>query len=186
MSLINSLLIFFEIMSQEVSTVVKQSLPKKEPSTIKETHSTASSEFTSPSPSSICYIKSKDARSALERAKTEECRKKIRNITCLAQAGKLYDTGIKNSCPIGRNPAKQFQHVPYEKGKGPLPRIAFLLSVHGRAVRQLQRLFKTIYQSDHFYIIHVDVVSHYNNLLFALCNECYFLFRDQTIFIVRL
>lgn len=76
--------------------------------------------------------------------------------------------------------------MPYEKEKGPLPRIAFLLSVHGRAVRQLQRLFKTIYQSDHFYIIHVDAVSHYS-LLFALCNECDFLlFRDQTIFIVRL
>ncbi|ERE77322.1 xylosyltransferase 2-like protein [Cricetulus griseus] len=35
-------------------------------------------------------------------------------------------------------------------------RIAFVLVVHGRASRQLQRMFKAIYHKDHFYYIHVD------------------------------
>lgn len=37
-------------------------------------------------------------------------------------------------------------------------RIAFVLVVHGRASRQLQRMFKSIYHKDHFYYIHVDKV----------------------------
>lgn len=38
-------------------------------------------------------------------------------------------------------------------------RVAFVLIVHGRAVRQLKRLLKAIYHKDHFYYIHVDKVS---------------------------
>jgi protein xylosyltransferase len=108
------------------------------------------------SPIHYCDIKSKDAKSAIDRAKTETCRNMIRNVTCRDQRGELYDPTIKNACPLGRNPARQFEHVPYDKGKGPLPRIVFLLSVNGRAVRQVQRLFKAIYHSDHYYFIHVD------------------------------
>lgn len=37
-------------------------------------------------------------------------------------------------------------------------RVAFVLVVHGRATRQLQRLIKAIYHRDHFYYIHVDKV----------------------------
>lgn len=37
-------------------------------------------------------------------------------------------------------------------------RIAYVLVVHGRASRQLQRMFKAIYHKDHFYYIHVDKV----------------------------
>lgn len=37
-------------------------------------------------------------------------------------------------------------------------RVAFVLMVHGRAVRQLQRLIKAIYHRDHYYYIHVDKV----------------------------
>lgn len=37
-------------------------------------------------------------------------------------------------------------------------RIAFMLVVHGRAARQVQRLFKAIYHTSHFYYIHVDQV----------------------------
>ncbi|KAL8175428.1 UNVERIFIED_CONTAM: Xylosyltransferase 1 [Gekko kuhli] len=40
-------------------------------------------------------------------------------------------------------------------------RIAFVLVVHGRASRQLQRMFKAIYHKDHFYYIHVDKRSNY-------------------------
>lgn len=38
-------------------------------------------------------------------------------------------------------------------------RVAFVLMVHGRAVRQLKRLLKAIYHKDHFYYIHVDKVG---------------------------
>lgn len=38
-------------------------------------------------------------------------------------------------------------------------RVAFVLMVHGRAVRQLRRLIKAIYHRDHYYYIHVDKVS---------------------------
>lgn len=37
-------------------------------------------------------------------------------------------------------------------------RVAFVLMVHGRAVRQLKRLLKAIYHKDHYYYIHVDKV----------------------------
>lgn len=38
-------------------------------------------------------------------------------------------------------------------------RVAFVLMVHGRAVRQLKRLIKAIYHRDHYYYIHVDKVA---------------------------
>lgn len=38
-------------------------------------------------------------------------------------------------------------------------RVAFVLMVHGRAIRQLKRLIKAIYHRDHYYYIHVDKVS---------------------------
>lgn len=37
-------------------------------------------------------------------------------------------------------------------------RVAFVLMVHGRSVRQLRRLIKVIYHRDHYYYIHVDQV----------------------------
>ncbi|KAF7242925.1 Xylosyltransferase 1, partial [Varanus komodoensis] len=40
-------------------------------------------------------------------------------------------------------------------------RIAYVLVVHGRASRQLTRMFKAIYHKDHFYYIHVDKRSSY-------------------------
>ncbi|KAL2076553.1 hypothetical protein ACEWY4_027850 [Coilia grayii] len=40
-------------------------------------------------------------------------------------------------------------------------RIAFMLVVHGRASRQIQRLFKAIYHASHFYYIHIDQRSNY-------------------------
>lgn len=38
-------------------------------------------------------------------------------------------------------------------------RIVFLLTLNGRAIRQVRRLLKIIYDRDHYYYIHVDVVS---------------------------
>lgn len=41
----------------------------------------------------------------------------------------------------------------------PKVRIAFLLTLNGRAVRQVHRLLKLLYGEEHFYYIHVDSVS---------------------------
>lgn len=38
-------------------------------------------------------------------------------------------------------------------------RIAYMLVVHGRAIRQLKRLIKAVYHQEHFFYIHVDKVS---------------------------
>lgn len=106
-----------------------------------------------------CEPKGKDAISALERAKSSECKQKIHDIICLSQADLIYNSSLKNECPIGKNPAKQFKFIPYDEGKGPGIRIVFLLSIHGRAVREVKRLFKAVYHVDHYYYIHVDYVS---------------------------
>lgn len=37
-------------------------------------------------------------------------------------------------------------------------RIAYMLVVHGRAIRQLKRLIKAVYHQQHFFYIHVDKV----------------------------
>ena len=105
-----------------------------------------------------CTPTDKDALSAIGRARTKGCQEYIRNISCLAEAGRLYNQSIVSLCPLGRDPGITFQHVPYSLGKGPLARVVFLLSVHGRAFRQLKQLFKAIYHADHYYIIHVDSV----------------------------
>lgn len=47
-------------------------------------------------------------------------------------------------------------------------RVAFVLMVHGRAVRQLKRLIKAIYHRDHYYYIHVDKVRSKRTLLSPL------------------
>lgn len=37
-------------------------------------------------------------------------------------------------------------------------RIVFLLTLNGRALRQVHRLLKTLYNTRHFYFIHIDSV----------------------------
>jgi protein xylosyltransferase len=45
-----------------------------------------------------------------------------------------------------------------EPGEIPV-RIAFLLTLNGRALRQVRRLIKVLFHRDHFIYIHVDAVS---------------------------
>lgn len=99
----------------------------------------------------------KDALSAIDRATTPECKQLLQNITCMQKAGFLYDTSLRRECKV-ENPGRTFRAVPLgEEGA----RIVFLLSLHGRAFRQVKRLFKAIYHRDHYYFIHVDSVSLY-------------------------
>lgn len=46
-----------------------------------------------------CQIVTKDAISAINRAKTQKCKQLISNITCLSLVGKLYPTELRGSCP---------------------------------------------------------------------------------------
>lgn len=108
---------------------------------------------------SMCSITGADALSCLERAKTKECRALIRNVTCLQMEGKLYDLDIPYECPLGQSYLGQKLDAIGAGVEGPPVRIAYVLTVHGRALRQLKMLFKAIYHRDNFYYIHVDIVS---------------------------
>ncbi|XP_069050561.1 xylosyltransferase 2 [Lepisosteus oculatus] len=111
-----------------------------------------------------CEITGKDALSALGRASSRQCRQEIANIVCLHQAGKLMPESVPQYCQqYGlSSPILQWEDIDTDLSKVDNPvRIAFMLVVHGRAVRQLKRLIKAIYHQDHFYYIHVDKRSHY-------------------------
>lgn len=107
----------------------------------------------------MCSITGADALSCLQRAKTAECRALIRNVTCLQMEGKLYDLHIPYGCPLGRNYMGQRLDAMGAGADGPPVRIAYVLTVHGRALRQLKMLLKAIYHRDNFYYIHVDIVG---------------------------
>jgi hypothetical protein len=62
----------------------------------------------------------------------------------------------------------------------PKIKIVFLLTLNGRAVRQVYRLIKAIYSKDHFYYIHVDSVSLKKKLLSHLPNPQSY--KDKIVF----
>lgn len=108
----------------------------------------------------FCDITNGDAVSAINRATSISCKNMIRNVTCLAQEGKLYNMDIPNLCPLGTNPGVVVESLSFSKDNSKSVRILFLMSLHGRSARQVKRLFKAIYHSDHYYYIHVDSVSY--------------------------
>ncbi|KAM4635806.1 xylosyltransferase 2 [Polymixia lowei] len=111
-----------------------------------------------------CDIMGKDALSALHRAGSQQCRQEIANIVCQHQAGQLMPQALPQFCPqIGvSNPVQAADELDNNLSKVENPiRVAFVLMVHGRAVRQLKRLIKAIYHRDHYYYIHVDKRSGY-------------------------
>ncbi|KAL3284632.1 hypothetical protein HHI36_018786 [Cryptolaemus montrouzieri] len=64
----------------------------------------------------------------------------------------IFRTGIKKFVP---------QIANTEISNGKRVRIVFLLTLNGRALRQVKRLLKLIYHESHFYYIHVDVRQDY-------------------------
>lgn len=50
-------------------------------------------------------------------------------------------------------------------------RIVFLLTLNGRALRQVKRLIKILYHRDHYFYIHVDAVSFSTTFLSVLFNH---------------
>ncbi|XP_072298641.1 xylosyltransferase 2 isoform X2 [Eucyclogobius newberryi] len=111
-----------------------------------------------------CDITGKDALSALHRATSQHCRQEISNLVCQHQAGQLMPHKLPQYCPqLGiSNPVQAVGELDNSLLKVDNPvRIAFVLMVHGRGVRQLKRLIKAIYHKDHYYYIHVDKRSGY-------------------------
>ncbi|XP_026180581.1 xylosyltransferase 2 isoform X1 [Mastacembelus armatus] len=111
-----------------------------------------------------CDIIGKDALSALHRARSQQCQQEITNIVCQHQAGQLMPDALPQFCPqLGiSNPVQAVGELDHRLSKVENPvRVAFVLMVHGRAVRQLKRLIKAIYHRDHYYYIHVDKRSGY-------------------------
>ncbi|KAJ8384004.1 hypothetical protein AAFF_G00212480 [Aldrovandia affinis] len=109
-----------------------------------------------------CEISGKEVISALSRARTSECRQLIAHAYCRHKARQLMPERVTRYCPL----EGQCEYpVGEESAETPPPatpvRIAFVLVVHGRASRQIQRLFKAVYHSAHFYYIHVDKRSNY-------------------------
>ncbi|XP_057673202.1 xylosyltransferase 2 [Corythoichthys intestinalis] len=112
-----------------------------------------------------CTIMNKDAWSALRRAVTNQCRQEIADIVCLHEAGVLLPHALPRFCPpINSSSPEEALDVELDNSladeENPV-RIAFVIMVHGRAVRQVKRILKAIYHSDHFYYIHVDQRSDY-------------------------
>ncbi|XP_071060182.1 xylosyltransferase 2 isoform X2 [Pseudochaenichthys georgianus] len=111
-----------------------------------------------------CHITGKDALSALHRAGSQQCRQEIANIVCQHLAGNLMPGALPQFCPqlAISNQVQSVGELDNSLFKVENPvRVAFVLMVHGRAVRQLKRLIKAIYHQDHFYYIHVDKRSGY-------------------------
>lgn len=154
-----------------------------EPGSVDGAHQTPNTDFVPK-----CNIKGKDALSALHRAASQHCRQEIANIVCQHQAGQLMPDILPQFCPqIGENAFKVLTYtqsitlhnlvlyvfsyrgvsLPVQtageedfslaKVENPV-RVAFVLMVHGRSVRQLKRLIKALYHRDHYYYIHVDKV----------------------------
>ncbi|XP_056609958.1 xylosyltransferase 1 [Triplophysa dalaica] len=110
-----------------------------------------------------CEISGKEAISALSRAKTKECRQQIAEVYCRHKERQLMPEKVTRYCPLeGKvNMNVQWEEDSMETVPAVPVRIAFILVVHGRASRQVQRLFKAIYHTSHFYYIHVDQRSNY-------------------------
>ncbi|XP_075224237.1 xylosyltransferase oxt isoform X2 [Lycorma delicatula] len=66
----------------------------------------------------------------------------------------VYETGIAKLTP---QPPNEAETISTSSGV----RIVFLLTLNGRAVRQVKRLLKALYHRDHYFFIHVDARQDY-------------------------
>ncbi|XP_044275945.1 xylosyltransferase 2 isoform X2 [Varanus komodoensis] len=111
-----------------------------------------------------CEITGKDALSALARANSKQCQQELANVVCLHQAGNLMPRAVPRQCQLSGKVSLVIQwddsRILQASVSKPV-RIAFMLVVHGRAIRQLKRLIKAVYHQQHFFYIHVDKRSTY-------------------------
>ncbi|XP_075558234.1 xylosyltransferase oxt isoform X3 [Dermacentor variabilis] len=109
-----------------------------------------------------CDIVEKDALSAIRRAATTRCKQELANVTCLVRRGLLYPSELPRFCDsspaVGEVTKREilWPLAPASAKTLEPARIAFLLSVNGRAVRQVLRLLRFLYHERHIFYIHVD------------------------------
>ncbi|XP_063728615.1 xylosyltransferase 2-like isoform X2 [Symsagittifera roscoffensis] len=119
--------------------------------------------------------------SALDRAKTHQCKAEIAVVGCSLTKAQLYPAPLlkplPNYCHFDERERTEplklpGQHVnglmdnrpPMETGGGAGAGgvfIVFLLQLSGRGERQVERLIKSIYSGRHAYLLHVDTDSEY-------------------------
>ena len=141
---------------EQVTTKVTTTTTEETASKVKEAITTVKQHT---APPVFCDITNGDAVSAITRASSVACKNMIKNVTCLAQEGKLYNMDIPNLCTLGTDPGVVVESLSFSRDPSSSVRILFLLSLHGRSARQVKRLFKAIYHSNHYYYIHVDSVK---------------------------
>lgn len=111
---------------------------------------------------SKCPIESKDAISALSRARSKECKQDITDTVCATSERNLYPLSLPRFCPFTGKYANEIENDgKFMSMDQPKARIAYVLVVHGRALRQVRRLIRLLYHRDHFFYIHVDQRSDY-------------------------
>eukprot|EP00045_Choanoeca_perplexa_P011775 m.126143 g.126143 ORF g.126143 m.126143 type:complete len:745 (+) comp15766_c0_seq1:143-2377(+) len=123
-----------------------------------------------------CTFASAEMTSALQRVKLPSCEARLRRAACLSQLGLLYPPQLSlqpmprciltPSQPLkdwwtGRGVGEGAAVLPDELQVPSPTRLAFMLVVHGRNVRQIKRLLRAIYSTEHYYLIHVDARSNY-------------------------
>ncbi|XP_070581235.1 xylosyltransferase 1-like [Ptychodera flava] len=110
-----------------------------------------------------CTISGKDALSALMRAESIQCKQEIADTYCIIEEGIIYPQILPRLCPVPGKPLMQveFRAERFNPATDKPVRIVFILIVHGRAFRQVRRLFKVLYHVDHYFYIHVDARSDY-------------------------
>jgi len=110
------------------------------------------------------------AVSAIQRAKSNDCKLEIADLACQSPVEKSFDK--KCSKLITREVITSTDDIYSRKSQSEvenelnsylkeLPRIVFLFTVNGRGIRQILRVLKSIYNVQHFYYFHVDEVSNF-------------------------
>ncbi|XP_075255857.1 xylosyltransferase sqv-6-like isoform X2 [Convolutriloba macropyga] len=102
--------------------------------------------------------------SAIDRAKTPQCKKELGVVGCNIKKMSLYPTHMNflpTYCRLDRDTRLTPLKLPREFGFSSEVFIVFLLQLAGRSERQVERLLRTIYSPNHGYLLHVDTDSEY-------------------------
>ncbi|XP_071796502.1 xylosyltransferase 1-like isoform X1 [Asterias amurensis] len=109
-----------------------------------------------------CAVEGRDAISALSRATTPQCKQQIADTVCDMPKGSLYPTRLPRYCSLEGKADNEIEDNPrYKIVDGKPVRIVYMLVIHGRALRQVKRLIRLLFHTDHYFYIHVDSRSDY-------------------------
>ena len=98
--------------------------------------------------------------------KSQSCRNELYKTICDSQDKKLYWNNITRYCPVPREKGRPSHSIGTKIGYGPPIRILYAMVVHGRAFRQVKRLFKALYHTNHYFFFHVDSVINFERIYF--------------------